>query len=964
MKTKLYTFLLTLFILLVHIYTYAQQPYTIHLNQNNGLPSNTIYYAYEDSKGFIWLTTDNGLYRYDGMIYKLYQSNTQTSTAGSEIKEDIFGRIWYVNFDGYVYFVENDQLHSLKQNSPLGFVPYGLTENHLFLIQKNGVDVYDLESLKKIKTINITVNNIEFANSTFNNFYFIAENIIYKVDSKFNISKQPYFSTKKDKVKFLYPYNNRIFVVSKYNESGKFYIFTDDLKFEKTVSIPNINFIQRADFVDDYFWIHTPNGTFAYDQEGQPMYKDGLLDNNSCSRVFKDYLSNYWFTTVNNGIVIIPDFNDTFESLENLNPTKFLKTPLGILLGSQNGSFYLKRKGHTNYNKIFSYKEKLPVDYIYYDSINNQTFVADKGFSIINNLNFSSKKEYKSAIKEVVKIDNNYYAIATSSFGGIIKSSKTFKKGTSAWDSIFYSKKDHEFSDMARLHNQVRVKSVAYDSKNQYIYYATNLGLQKVSLTESQEVFNQSATIFAKNIIWLDNKLFILDTKGNILIEKGNNAFELLNKNWKERDERFHIMKTSGEHILLASQEYIYIFTPKTNVIKRLNFKTKDHKINDIILDSNYLLALTDKGVLKLSLTPKANRDRVIFHINHFLVNNKKEVWNEFRRFKYYQNNITINFSILEFSEEKTPFYYRINQGNWILVNKDSREIQFPSLSSGNYFIEFKVGNEISNKKIDFKINTIFWNTWWFYLICSLIGVSLLYLYFHWQYNLMKNQMKLLNDKMILEKSLSKSMLASIKSQMNPHFFYNALNTIQAYIFTNDKLKANTYLSKFSKLTRMILEMSEKENISLKEEIIALELYIELEQMRFTDSFSYEIKLENVLDIEQIHLPPMLIQPYVENAIKHGLLPKEGEKQLSILFIKVNDALIVHIEDNGIGRNKSDEINKIKNSKHQSFSSQANEKRLELLNKGNHNKIALHYIDGTDALGNAIGTTVILNIPI
>lgn len=225
--------------------------------------------------------------------------------------------------------------------------------------------------------------------------------------------------------------------------------------------------------------------------------------------------------------------------------------------------------------------------------------------------------------------------------------------------------------------------------------------------------------------------------------------------------------------------------------------------------------------------------------------------------------------------------------------------------------------------------------------------------------------MKLFREKIELEKTLSKSMLASIKSQMNPHFFYNALNTIQAYIFTNDKFKANAYLSKFSKLTRMILEMSEKETISLDEEITALRLYIDLEKMRFTDSFSYEIIVQNIIDYNRISLPPMLIQPFVENAIKHGLLPKEDDKKLLITFYLSDQKLVVEINDNGIGRKKAEELKQKQNEKHQSFSTKANEKRLELLNKGNINKIGLQYIDKINPETNeSLGTTVLLYIPL
>jgi LytS/YehU family sensor histidine kinase len=219
-------------------------------------------------------------------------------------------------------------------------------------------------------------------------------------------------------------------------------------------------------------------------------------------------------------------------------------------------------------------------------------------------------------------------------------------------------------------------------------------------------------------------------------------------------------------------------------------------------------------------------------------------------------------------------------------------------------------------------------------------------------------------EKNKLEKDLQQSTLASIKSQMNPHFLFNALNTIQSYIYQNDKQNASQYLGKFSELTRMILEMSNRETISLSEEIKALKLYLELEQLRFEEKLKYEIVVAQNIDVEMIHIPSMLIQPYIENAIKHGLLHKKDNWILEISFKKNEKILVVIVDDNGIGRKRSQELQKLKLKQHQSFAMSANEKRLDILNKGLEKPIALQIIDKTNENSEAIGTTVILNIPI
>jgi LytS/YehU family sensor histidine kinase len=255
-------------------------------------------------------------------------------------------------------------------------------------------------------------------------------------------------------------------------------------------------------------------------------------------------------------------------------------------------------------------------------------------------------------------------------------------------------------------------------------------------------------------------------------------------------------------------------------------------------------------------------------------------------------------------------------------------------------------------------------------ILCFLLALAVGFTYYRWQLNKLRNKNKLLedknrllNEKIELEHNLNKSVLKSIKAQMNPHFFYNALNTIQAYIFTNDKTKANSYLAKFSKLTRVILEQSEKETISLGDEIESLTLYLELEKMRFKEAFEYTIEHKTDTHKDSIEFPPMLIQPYIENAIKHGLLHKDSDRTLCILFEEIKQHLVITIDDNGIGRKRSEELNKIKNDKYQSFSTQANEKRLEILNHTN-DKIAVKIIDKNGANGQSLGTKVILTIPI
>jgi len=228
----------------------------------------------------------------------------------------------------------------------------------------------------------------------------------------------------------------------------------------------------------------------------------------------------------------------------------------------------------------------------------------------------------------------------------------------------------------------------------------------------------------------------------------------------------------------------------------------------------------------------------------------------------------------------------------------------------------------------------------------------------------LKNKLQEAEKIIIAEKKAAQSELKAFKSQMNPHFFYNALNTVQSYILSNDKKLAIKYLSKFSILTRSILEMTEKEYISVNEEIKTLELYLDIEKARFNDDFEFNIRTNNINDLDQTKIPAMFLQPYVENAVKHGLLHKEGTKKLDIDFSYQNDTLFITVDDNGIGREKSNELNSIKNRNHKSFATDAMEHRIDILNKTRTKPMKINYIDKKNNKDSATGTAVLIEIPL
>jgi len=255
-----------------------------------------------------------------------------------------------------------------------------------------------------------------------------------------------------------------------------------------------------------------------------------------------------------------------------------------------------------------------------------------------------------------------------------------------------------------------------------------------------------------------------------------------------------------------------------------------------------------------------------------------------------------------------------------------------------------------------FEIQPPFWKTWWFQLLVVLFISLLVYLYVKQKVDSIQKQAEIQSQ---YEKRLNELKMNSLRMQMNPHFMFNSLNSIKNYILKNEKEIAAKYLSNFAFLIRSVLNFSEEKLVLLKSELSVLKTYIELEQLRFSRGFSYEIRLSEKVNKEEILVQPLLLQPFVENAIWHGLMQKDGDRQLQIDIDILNNQLIYQIEDNGIGRTRSTEL-KTKSAGRKSFGIQITKARMDSMSE--HSSIEI--IDLYDVFNNPIGTRILIKMPI
>ncbi len=336
---------------------------------------------------------------------------------------------------------------------------------------------------------------------------------------------------------------------------------------------------------------------------------------------------------------------------------------------------------------------------------------------------------------------------------------------------------------------------------------------------------------------------------------------------------------------------------------------------------------------------------------------------------EYHENFFSFDFSSIGFTRGKeNKFRYRLKNfdDKWAETS-DRRFANFTNVPSGDYIFELQAANNEgiwNEEKFNFAIHiaTPWWKTIWFWILVFL-GVSTFgYLLYRWRIGEVRREERLHSD---YERKLADMEMSALRAQMNPHFIFNSLNSIEYYIISNEPEKASDYLNRFSRLIRLILQNSKSTIVPLKDDLEALKLYIEIESMRFDNLFDYEIKIEEGMDIEKIKVPPMLLQPYVENAIWHGLLQKEGEKgRIDLILRRDNGSLICLIEDNGIGREAAEKLRSKSASRRKSFGMKITSDRLETLNQLANTKASVQIFDLKNNKDEAKGTRVELVIPL
>lgn len=933
---------------------FGQNPYFNKIDKSVGLPSNTIYDITQDKKGFIWFATNEGICKYDGVSFTNLNTEKVTSKAGSSLVVGKNNKIFYCNFDGYIYYEKNKVLEPLPQNEPLGYNPICILNDFLLTTEKNNIVVYHTKTLQLVK-------KIPFNHSTFitatkgNNCYYILSDYLYCIDASLQLKKinLPEELKNNSEAKLIKYGGNKLYFFNKYQK--KYFVYSAN-SFQKYDLPIDQDIIQNVSFVDDKIWLCTTNGIFKLNDENKVEH---LFENYNISYFFKDSFKHYWICTLTEGVLLIPNFNTKIIPFPE-NITQFTRFQNDLLVSTEKNSIYSFQIDQNTSKKIIKNTDNHEIYLLkkvndYYFSTSSKFRIYDAKMRLIS--------EKKLAVKNIIAIDKKYFAVAASGFCGIFCFNEKLK---SEWDEFYKNrKKEKDILNEVRIESNIKAKSIAYNTYNKTIYVSTNLGVISQTFRNKKTIFYKNKPLYINNLIAYKNLIFGINANGKLL------QFNEKNKVTESTitHEEISKLKRIGTNLYLITKKNIirYNLINKSKILVLTN--NQEFDVADIEETKTQLLFATKKGIISKNLKDLNSEHNQFFLLNNITINGL--VYDTFpTSLTHNQNNIKLNFSILNYNNNYTnPISYKINNNNWYSLENNSRNLILNELPPGNYSLKFKVYNSFTKKNdvlhYHFEIKYPFWKK-------PLFVIAVLTLFFGIGYFIVKNHIKKINqrnkeklEKINLESELSKSKLTAIKSQMNPHFFFNALNTIQSYILTSDNKKALFYLKKFSVLTRNILEYSEKETICLKEEINTLGLYLEIEKARFNEEdFIFEIHTTQPDISENIKIPAMLIQPYIENAIKHGLLHKKGLKKLIISLTLKKNYLTIRIEDNGIGRKKSMELNLLKKGKPTSFATQAMNNRIELLNKNKSEKISIDYTDKETSTFDENGTIVTIKIPI
>ena len=938
--------------------SYAQSTFIQHYTTKDGLPSNNCYSVLQDSHQFIWIATDAGVSRFDGQRFENFTiDDGLPDNQVLQIKEDNKGRIWFLAFNGEmsyfyngkIYNSENDEnLRLLKFNAVIISIFHDSQDRLWFGSNKNLLFMFDGETVYRYHSSD---RNNQFLFSYINEdsqgriWVYSENNVRVFHDGQFELISHETLLPVSYKMRSTLS-NNKMLYLDKRGLIAK------QGRAEKLVKNIDSKFIQLElgyfCYDEEELWLSSQDGVFHIDTAGRTQH---YLPGVPTVQVIKDSQQNMWFTS-GKGIYMLPRVENRMYMVNKAHglSSNVVKSIIkdgneNIWMGVEGG--YLNKLSAARKVVEFEVERRRP----FHSGVKKLELSADgksiyfasnEGVGILSNINSDKphtsylQEQHQSVfvVKDLALYKNHSLAVALSSGVFILRNGN----------------KNFQFS-MSRLKEGVdffkdRAYSTFYDKKGK-LWFSNTRGLHEFS--------NGRLTSFRKNSLFtkrincirqLPDGTLALATDGyGLILTDGKKilhhitqlnglASNICTKLFISGNDIWMITNKGLNRVCMDNGKPIVESFQYTNALLR-------NDVNDLYIDDDTSYFATNTGLVyfqntkhnKLVEPPKALVTSIIMDGIKRSVTDTNIVLNPIN------NKIIFYFTTIDFQNQDMWYRYRLKPNDpW--TETRIRRIEATALAPGQYNFELsaKTINSDWGKPVflNFELKAKLWETIWFKLLLFAIGGLAFY---GVAVVVTKKQKNKEQQKLLLKNKILMLEQRALQAMMNPHFVFNVMNSIQHYINTKDTSSANKVLTGFAKLIRKNLEICTKSYISLQEELEYLALYLSLEKKRFGDKLHYEIRIDPSIDKEETFIPSMLLQPYIENAIWHGIMPMEQGGHLNIgISLKTQGSLLIEISDNGIGIDNS---LKHKKFTHTSKGMNLTQERINLLNQIEANPIQI-----------------------
>ncbi len=884
----------------------------------DGLPSNNVYALYRDSKGYIWLGTDKGVARYNGVEFEVF--STFSGLPDNEVflfREDKYGRLWLGTFNGELCYYKDGSFHT-SANTKFLRLPFIETHTRHISVEQDGSVIVGYNNPKKFLVINneiCKVFDIGKLNDTG-----IANSMIFAR----KLSENEYELTCSDKVVIidtLYHVLSRRRTAEAYvNKGGVFTSCQNQDYYYNNKHIFTFGLAHVRDFPDNFVKPYFINeiyfaGKNAYYATNKGLYIDDslrILNDDKVSSITQDEAGNYWISTLNRGLFVLKkDYKTSvvikhaYERVVRYATSQgglvFFATADNKLYELTNGKvkclFDYAASGEKDYDYSVDFGFLVDSQYRYHNIYNDDYVVIDNLLkpkaSVRHSMGLGSAKEiYLSQGYVYLKLPHN-----------VVRFEEAKEKGNGNIDAVFMGASAHyeRIFDMA-------------EAPDKSIWYATFNGMYRVDSSMADGVIQeQFKDISLKWFGFFGDYLVGYTHKNQLLVCSNYNGKKIKVDHVAQRnciwDKLYQI---DAKHILISTNNLYRLLTIEDSggvvdfSVHAIENPFLPLHAEAICCDGQHVFffkggAITEVANNSLFMTPAP--PKLFFST---LKTNKNTYPMDTGMVLSYSEakNVSITFSTISQGSNDVLFQYSASKGeqdNWSPVANG--EINLVNPSYGVYTIKVRAKTISSDycKPIVYTlyIERPYWATLWFGILAVLLagGVVVIVVRLRILHVLHKKERQ--HD---TEIKFMRSEYKALNALMNPHFIFNTLNNVQGLVNRNDKRAANEYIRIFADLIRQNMHNISKDMITLQKEIELVTNYLLLEKLRFKEQLNYSVNIDDEVDLSEIMVPPLLVQPLVENSIKHGILPLEsGGGKILINVYERAGVLYIEVKDNGVG---------------------------------------------------------------